>query len=105
MAIYYTSEPMRNPKLPKKAIDYALDKLNPIVKDVGSEALNQLSTKIRPNKDYKRDKDGRNLDIHKMIGKLPKPYNSLENQVKFDPNSGEILKTYQKPTRKQVLLL
>lgn len=44
------------------------------------------------------------LDLHKTIGKLPKPeegftlpghnctgpYNPLENQVKFDPNTGEI---------------
>ena len=45
MGRYYTSEAMRNPKLQKKAIDYALDKLNPMIHNVGFQALNQLSTK------------------------------------------------------------
>ena len=48
MGRYYGSEALRNPKLQKKAIDYALDKLNPMNQNVGSQALNQLSTKIRP---------------------------------------------------------
>ena len=43
---YYGSEALRNPKLQKKAIDYALDKLNPVIQNVGSQALDQLSTKI-----------------------------------------------------------
>lgn len=30
----------------KKRVDYALDKLNPVLHDFGSEALNQLSTRI-----------------------------------------------------------
>ena len=52
------------------------------------------------------------LDIHKAIGKLPKPkkgftlpghkytgpYNPLEKQVKWDPNTGQILEIYEKPT-------
>ena len=50
MGRYYGSEALRNPKLQKKAIDYALDKLNPMIQNVGSQALNQLSTKIRPKK-------------------------------------------------------
>ena len=50
MGRYYGSEAMRNPKLQKKAIDYALDQLNPMIQNVGSQALNQLSTKIRPKK-------------------------------------------------------
>ena len=50
MGRYYGSEAMRDPKLQKKAIDYALDKLNPMLQNVGSQALNQLSTKIRPKK-------------------------------------------------------
>ena len=37
----------------KKAIDYALDKLIPVIQNVGSQALDQFSTKIRPNKKYK----------------------------------------------------
>ena len=31
MGKYYGSEALRNPKLQKKAIDYALDKLNPMI--------------------------------------------------------------------------
>ena len=52
------------------------------------------------------------VDIHKLIGKLPKPkkgftlpghnytgpYNPLEEQVRFDPKTGEILEIYQQPT-------
>ena len=46
---YYGSEALRD-KNYKKAIDYALDKLNPIIQNVGSQALDSLSTKIRPKK-------------------------------------------------------
>ena len=58
--------------LQKKAIDYALDKLNSMIQNVGSQALDQLSTKIRPKKNYKtnrKDLDGGAIDIHKQIGK------------------------------------
>ena len=55
---------------------------------------------------------GRGIDIHKQIGKLPKPkgewtlpghkftgpYNDLENQVRYNPETGEILELYGKPT-------
>ena len=53
MGRYYGSVAPRNPKLQKKAIDYALDQLNPMIQNVGSQALDQLSTKIRPKKNYK----------------------------------------------------
>ena len=57
---------------------------------------------------------GSSIDIHKLIGKLPKPkkgftlpgynyagpYNPLEKQVKFDPETGEIPDVYQKPSGK-----
>ena len=57
---------------------------------------------------------GGGVDIHKAIGKLPKPrkgwtlpghnytgpYNPLEEQLRFDPTTGEILEFYQKPTGK-----
>ena len=60
------------------------------------------------------DKDWKGVDIHKMIGKLPKPkkgftlpghnytgpYNSLDKQLRFHPQTGEILEFYQKPTGK-----
>ena len=73
MGRYYGSEALRNPKLQKKAIDYALDKLNPMIQNVGSQALDQLSTKIRPKKKYKtnrKDLDGGALDIQKHLSKL-----------------------------------
>ena len=98
-----------------RALDYALDKLNPMIQNVGSQALNQLSTKIRPKKNYKtnrKDLDGGALDIHKAIGKLSRPaggftlpghkytgpYNDLENQVRYNPETGEILEIYDQPT-------
>ena len=56
--------------------------------------------------------DGGAIDIHKQIGKLPKPkagwtlpghkyteaYNDLENQVSYNPGTGEILEIYDQPT-------
>ena len=114
MGRYYGSEALRNPKLQKKAIDYALDQLNPMIQNVGSQALNQLSTKIRPKKNYKtnrKDLDGGGVDIHNAILKVaPKkgfvmpghqytgPGNSLDKQLKYNPNTGQILKIYEEPT-------
>ena len=60
----------------------------------------------------KRPISGGSIDIHKAIGKLLKPkagwvlpghkytgpYNDLENQVKWDPKTGQILEIYDKPT-------
>ena len=109
MGRYYGSEALRNPKLPKKAIDYALGKLNPMIQNVGSQDLAQLSTKIRPNKKFKtnrkdlaggaldiklpRPKAGQTLPGHRFTG----PYNDLENQVRYNPEAGEILKIYYDP--------
>ena len=45
----YGSEALRNPKIQKKAVDYAIDKLNPMIHNVGNQALNQLS-KIDPKR-------------------------------------------------------
>ena len=55
---------------------------------------------------------GAGFDIHKAIGKLPKPkkgwtlpghnytgpYNPVEKQLSYDPKTGKILKIYQQPT-------
>ena len=57
---------------------------------------------------------GQGVDIHKAIGKLPKPkkgwtlpghnytgpYNPLSEQLRFDPETGQILEFIQKPTGK-----
>ena len=60
-----------------------------MIQNVGSQALDQLSTKIRPKKNYKtnrKDLDGGAIDIHKAIGKLPNlrlvgPYQGIGIQV------------------------
>ena len=39
MGRYYISEILRDPKLQKKTIDYALDKLNPAIQNVGSHII------------------------------------------------------------------
>ena len=69
MGRYYGSEAMRNPKLQKKAIDYALDQLNSMIQNVGSQALNQLSTKIRPKKKYKTNR--KDLDSGALYRRIP----------------------------------
>ena len=57
-------------------------------------------------------RSGGAFDLHKAIGKLPKPkkgwtlpghnytgpYNPLEKQLSYDPKTGKILKIYQQPT-------
>lgn len=57
---------------------------------------------------------GSGIDIHKQIGKIPKPkvgwtlpghkytgpHNALESQVQYDPETGKILEIYDKPTGK-----
>ena len=47
---FYGSEALKNKNLKKKAINYGLKKLTPVAQEVWSEALSQLSTKIRPKK-------------------------------------------------------
>ena len=79
--------------------------------------LDSLSTKIRPNKKYitdRKDLDGAGFDIYSVIGKLPRPkagwtpgkykymgpYNPLEKQLDYDPETGEVLKWYVKSFNK-----
>ena len=56
VVVMEASELMRNEKFWKKGIDYTLDKLNPTIENIGSQALDQLPTKIRLNKKYKTDR-------------------------------------------------
>ena len=68
MGRYGASELLRNPSLQKKAVNYGMKKLTPFVVDTAGKAMDQLSTKIRPNQKYKTDRkdlDGRGVDIHK----------------------------------------
>ena len=62
MGRYGASELMRSKKLQKKAVNYGFNKLTPFIQDSVGTAINQLSTKVRPNKKYKTDRkdlDGR----------------------------------------------
>jgi len=72
---YYASEFMRNPKLQKKAIDWGIKKATRVSQKVGSEVINQLSTKVRPNYKYKTDRMDLDADMNKGSGvPLPFPY-------------------------------
>ena len=53
MGRYGASELMRNKKLQKKAINYGINKLTPFIQDSAGTALDELSTKVRPNKNIK----------------------------------------------------
>ena len=78
-----------------KYIDQALDSIT-----------SDLSKKLKPLH------KGGAFDIHKAVGKLPRPqsgftlpnhkytgpYNPLEQQLKYNPITGEILEIYDQPT-------
>ena len=73
---YNASEALRDPNLQKKAINYTLDKARPVFQKVGSEMLDQISTKVRPNRRHKTDRpnlDEAGINIYSAIGKLLKP--------------------------------
>ena len=91
MARYYASKALRNKHLQKKAITYGLKKLTPVIQNVGPQALDQLSTKIRPNKRYKTDR--KDLDG----GALQKGDNIQEfiNQIAEIANDPQKLRAYQ----------
>ena len=62
MGRYGASELMRNKKLQKKAVNYGINKLTPLIQDSVGTAMDELSTKVRPKKKYKtggKDLDGR----------------------------------------------
>ena len=109
MGRYGASELMRNKDLQKKAVNYGIKKLSPFIQNTVGSAMDELSTKVSPNKKYVTDRpelDGKGVDIHKWIGKLPRPkagftpgkykymgaYNPLDKQLEYDPETGEVLK-------------
>ena len=67
---------------------------------------------LRDGDDPTNPQSGQGFDLHKAIGKLPKPkkgwtlpghnytgpYNPLDKQLSYDPQTGKILKIYQQPT-------
>ena len=98
--------------------DYVKDRVKGIGKRYLNRAIESLaddvSRKIRGRGRGSGPRTGSGVDIHKAIGKLPKPkagwtlpghkytgpYNDLENQVKWDRNTGQIYEIYDKPTGK-----
>ena len=148
MGRFFASEWLREPGAQKMLIG----KAEPFLR----KGIDQLSTAIRPKRNYKtnrKDLEGgavagsgllsnlaygfnyapwtrppkkgkgaqggrpqraKGVDVHKAIGKLPKPrkgwtlpghnytgpYNPLEDQLRYDPTTGEILKFYVNPTGK-----
>ena len=62
MGRYGASLALRNKKLQRKAVNYGISKLTPLIQDSVGTAMDQLSTKVRPKKKYKTDRkdfDGR----------------------------------------------
>ena len=93
--------------------DYVKDRVKGIGKRYLNRAIDSLADDIS-KKISGRGRTGSGLDIHKAIGKLPKPkagwtlpghkytgpYNDLENQVKWDRDTGQIYEIYDQPTGK-----
>ena len=94
-----------------------MKKLSHFIQQTVGSPMDQLSTKVRPNQKYKTDRpdlDGKGVDIHKWIGKLPRPkagwtpgkykymgaYNPLDKQLEYDPETGEVLKWRVMPYNK-----
>ena len=81
---------------------------------VAHELIDRFSTVIRPNRKYKTDRpdlDGKGVDTHALIGKLPRPkhgwtlpghnytrpYNPLDKQFDYGQETRKILKIHQNP--------
>ena len=74
MGRYGASELMRNKKLQKKAVNYGINKLTPFIQESVGSAMDQLSTKVRPNKKYKtnrKDLDGGSITPMTVVKKAP----------------------------------
>ena len=75
MGRYGTSELMRNNNLQKKTVNYGINKLTPFIQDSVGTAMDQLSTKVRPNKKYKTDR--KDLDGGGLIEDMGKKLNDI----------------------------
>jgi len=88
--------------------DYARKKIKQVRQKYLDEVVDSVTGDISKKIDPRHGgavKSGGAVDIHKAIGKLPKPkggwtlpnhkytgpYNDLDNQVRYDPQTGEIL--------------
>ena len=80
-----------------------------MIKSICSECGAKKSQSIKS-----KENQGGSIDIHKLIGKLPRPksgftpgnykymgpYNPLDKQLKYDPNTGKVQQWYVKPYNK-----
>ena len=85
-----------------------------IMQSICSECGAKKSQFIKPQKGGSSQRFGGSFDIHKLIGKLPRPksgftpgnykymgpYNPLDKQLKYDPNTGKVQQWYVKPYNK-----
>ena len=79
------------------------------IKEVANKYLDQALDRFTSNLSKKLDPtSGGAIDIHKAILKvapkkgfvMPGPGNPLEQQLRYDPTTGQILEIYQQPTGK-----
>ena len=75
----------------EKAINYGLKKLTSVIQNVGSQALDQLSTKIRPNKRYKTDREDLDGEALQKGGNIQEFINRIA-EIANDPQK---LRAYQ----------
>ena len=87
MGRYGASELMRNKNLQKKAVNYGINKLTPFIQDSVGSAMDQLSTKVRPNKRYKTDR--KDLDGAGIID------SALKSGVFGSPSQVDLKKGYK----------
>ena len=104
MTRFFASEWLREPGAQKMLIG----KAEPFLR----KGIDQLSTAIRPKRNYKtnrKDLDGGGLLSNLAYGfnyapwtrpSFTGPYNPLEDQLRYDPTTGEILEFYVNPTGK-----
>ena len=92
---YYASEAMGNPKLQKKVIDYGMKKLDPFLRDTAGNVIVQLSTKVRPKKNYKtnrKDLDGGALARHRGHSSVDKAAYIMSNLLTPAPSFAGLAK-------------
>ena len=110
------SQAIKSDAAKKKFKEIGQKYLDQVIDSVTDDVSKRIAGKGKKGKGVAqaaRQAYGTGVDIHKAIGKLPKPksgwtlpghkytgpYNDLENQVRYD-NQGNILELYDKPTGK-----
>ena len=74
MGRYGATELIRNKKKQRKAVNYGINKLTPLIQDSVGTAMDQLSTKVRPKKKHKTDRkdlDGKGITPMDVVKKAP----------------------------------